>query len=103
MNQKVFFWSLTVALGGFLFGFDTAVVSGAEQTIQEIWGLSDFWHGLVMAIALYGTVVGAMLGGIPADRLGRKRTLFWIAALYLVSALGSAFAGHANCYRVRRR
>jgi MFS family permease len=92
MNQKVFFWSITVALGGFLFGFDTAVISGAERTIQALWGLGDFEHGLAMAIALYGTVIGAMLGGIPADILGRKKTLFWIGVLYLISALGSALA-----------
>lgn len=91
-NSKVFFWSVTVALGGFLFGFDTAVISGAEQSIQAVWELNVFQHGLTVSIALIGTVFGAMLGGIPADQLGRKRTLFWIAVLYLISALGSALA-----------
>ncbi len=85
-------WSLTVALGGFLFGFDTAVISGAEQEIQTLWGLSDGLHGFAVAIALYGTVVGALLGGIPSDRFGRRATLFGIGVLYLVSALGSALA-----------
>lgn len=83
-------WSLVVALGGFLFGFDTAVISGAEKDIQAFWGLDVFEHGLTVSIALIGTVVGALFGGIPSDRLGRKKTLFWIGVLYLVSALGSA-------------
>lgn len=91
-NSKIYYWSITIALGGFLFGFDTAVISGAEQSIQKVWQLDDFSHGLAVAIALYGTVIGALFGGIPADRLGRKQTLFWVAALYLISALGSALA-----------
>lgn len=90
--NRILFWSITVALGGFLFGFDTAVISGAEKDIQQIWGLSDAMHGTAIALALYGTVIGALLGGIPADRWGRKRTLFWIGILYLISALGSALA-----------
>lgn len=92
MNRKLLFTSLTVALGGFLFGFDTAVISGAEQAIQRLWRLSDAMHGFAVAMALYGTVIGALFGGIPADRLGRKQTLVWIGLLYLVSALGSALA-----------
>jgi sugar porter (SP) family MFS transporter len=83
---------MTVALGGFLFGFDTAVISGAEQDIQKVWDLNSFQHGLTISIALIGTVLGALFGGIPSDRMGRKKTLFWIAILYLVSALGSALA-----------
>ncbi len=83
---------MTVALGGFLFGFDTAVISGAEQAIQTIWGLTSFQHGLTISIALVGTVFGALFGGIPSDRIGRKKTLFLIAVLYLVSALGSALS-----------
>ncbi|MGD1892334.1 MAG: sugar porter family MFS transporter, partial [Cyclobacteriaceae bacterium] len=89
---RLWFWSITVALGGFLFGFDTAVISGAEQTIQKIWDLSSWEHGFTVSIALIGTVFGALFGGIPSDRLGRKKTLFWIAAFYLVSAVGSALA-----------
>lgn len=93
MNHgKVLFWSITVALGGFLFGFDTAVISGGEQAIQELWGLSDAMIGQMVAMALYGTIIGALLGGIPADRWGRKTTLFWIAILYFISAVGSALA-----------
>lgn len=90
--RKVFFWSITVALGGFLFGFDTAVISGGERAIQDLWKLSDAMVGQMVAMALYGTVLGALFGGIPADQYGRKRTLFFIAVLYLLSAVGSAMA-----------
>ena len=102
MNRKIILWSVTVALGGFLFGLDTAVISGAEQAIQKLWSLNDFWHGLAVAMALYGTVFGAALGGWPSDALGRKKTLFWIGILYLVSALGSALAQDVNTFMVFR-
>lgn len=92
MNTKVLGWAITVALGGFLFGFDTAVISGAEQAIQSLWGLSDSVLGQTVAMALYGTIIGALFGGKPADRYGRKRVLFWIGLLFLVSAIGSALA-----------
>jgi sugar porter (SP) family MFS transporter len=92
MQQKNYalFLSITAALGGFLFGFDTAVISGAERDIQNLWELDDWSHGLAVAMALYGTVLGALLGGIPADKYGRKVTLIWIGVFYFVSALGSA-------------
>ena len=92
MNKKLILWSIVVALGGFLFGFDVAVISGAEQEIKRVWGLSDVLHGVAIAIALYGTVVGALLGGIPATKFGRKKTLLWIGIFYLVSAIGSALS-----------
>jgi len=92
MQKKIVFWSITVALGGFLFGFDTAVISGAEKAIQEVWNLNVFEHGLTVSIALIGTVFGALFGGIPSDKIGRKNTLFWIGTFYLISALGSALA-----------
>ena len=92
MNRRVFFWSLTSALAGFLFGFDTVVISGAEKTIQSLWGLSPGVHGIAMASALYGTVVGALAGGWPADRFGRKATLLWIGVFYFVGAVGSGLA-----------
>lgn len=91
-NNKLIFWSVAVALGGFLFGFETAVISGAEQAIQRLWGLSDTMTGQMVAMALYGTIVGAVFGGIPADAIGRKKTLFWIAVLYTVSSIGAALA-----------
>jgi sugar porter (SP) family MFS transporter len=101
-NNRILFWSITVALGGFLFGFDTAVISGAEQYIQKIWGLNSVQHGFTVSIALIGTVVGALFGGIPSDRIGRKMTLFWIAVLYLISALGSALSTNWYLFMVFR-
>src|SRR5260370_11151880 len=102
MNARVFFWSLTSALAGFLFGFDTVVISGAEKTIQMLWGLSPGLHGIAMASALYGTVVGALLGGWPADRFGRKATLLWIGVLYFVGAVGSALAPNVTVFIAAR-
>ena len=102
MNRKLLFWSITVALGGFLFGFDTAVISGAEKAIQTLWKLSDFEHGLAVAIALYGTVIGALFGGVISDKLGRKSTLFWIGVLYFVSAAGSAIAPEVYSFMIFR-
>jgi len=91
--MKIFRWSVTVALAGFLFGFDTAVISGADQPIQELWQLNDLFHGVfIMSMALWGTVIGAFFGGIPCNLYGRKKTLIWIGVLFLVSALGSAIA-----------
>lgn len=92
MKKFVFFNAIVAALGGFLFGFDTAVISGAEQDIQKLWGLSDLTHGLAVAIALYGTVIGSLVAGYPSEIIGRKKTLILVGFLYLISALGSALA-----------
>jgi sugar porter (SP) family MFS transporter len=89
---RLFFWSITAALSGFLFGFDTVVISGAEQKIQSLWSLSALMHGLAIGGALYGTVVGSIIGGWPTDRLGRKQTLIWVGILYFVSAVWSGLA-----------
>jgi MFS transporter, SP family, arabinose:H+ symporter len=102
MNRRIFFWSLTSALAGFLFGFDTVVISGAEKTIQTLWGLSPGLHGIAMASALYGTVVGSLLGGWPADRFGRKATLLWIGVLYFVGAVGSGLAPNVSVFILAR-
>ncbi|PWN07494.1 sugar porter family MFS transporter [Rhodohalobacter mucosus] len=91
-NHRIFFWAITSALGGFLFGFDTAVISGGEQNIQLMWQLSDIMTGQMVAMALYGTIIGAIFGGVPAQKFGRKLSLIGIAALFLVSAAGSALA-----------
>ncbi len=91
-SKKIIFWSVTVSLGGFLFGFDTALISGVEGTVQQLWALSDAMTGQLVAMALYGTIIGAIFGGMPAQYMGRKKTLYFIAALYLVSALGSALS-----------
>ena len=91
MNDKILIWSITAALAGFLFGFDTVVISGADKKLQALWGSSDAFHGsVVMAMALWGTVFGALFGGIPTNRLGRKKTLIWIGIFYFVSAVGSS-------------
>src|SRR5699024_8347205 len=90
--RKVYWWSLIIAIGGFLFGFDTAVISGAEHAIQHYWRLSSVELGITVAIALVGTVIGALTGSIPSDRMGRKKTLFFVAILYLISAIGTALA-----------
>jgi MFS transporter, SP family, arabinose:H+ symporter len=102
MNVRVFLWSLTSALAGFLFGFDTVVISGAEQTIQEVWGLSAGMHGIAMASALYGTVLGSLIGGWPTERFGRKPTLLLIGILYLVGAAGSGLANNVSVFIIAR-
>ncbi len=101
-SSRLFYWALTSALAGFIFGFDTVVISGAEQRIQELWGLSAGIHGLAMSMALWGTVLGALIGGWPTDRFGRKKTLLWIGVLYFVSAIGSAFAPEINTFMIAR-
>ena len=101
--RKLNYWSLTAALAGFLFGFDTVVISGADQALQTLWQSSDLFHGtVVIAMALWGTVVGALFGGLPTDRLGRKKTLQWIGVFYSISALGSALVNDPYTFAVFR-
>lgn len=102
MNKKLVLWSITVGLGGFLFGLDTAVISGAEQDIQRLWNLDSWQHGLAVAMALYGTVIGAAFGGVPADKYGRKPTLLWIGILFFVSALGTALVNDVYSFMLFR-
>lgn len=103
MNKKILIWSITAALAGFLFGFDTVVISGAEKKLQSLWGSSDMFHGVVViGMALWGTVVGAIFGGIPTNKLGRKNTLIWIGVLYTVSAIGSGLASDPWTFAVFR-
>ncbi len=102
LNGRLFFWALTSALAGFLFGFDTVVISGAEQKIQALWGLSASVHGIVMGSALYGTVIGALIGGWPTDRFGRRATLLWLGILYLLSAIGTALAPDVYLFTIAR-
>lgn len=85
-------WSLAAAFSGFLFGFDTAVISGAETSVQKLWGMSDFVHGLAVSMALWGTVIGALFSGRICEQFGRKPVLILIGVLYSVSAFGSALA-----------
>lgn len=84
--------SLIAALGGFLFGFETAVISGAEKTIQKLWQLNGNLLGFTVASSLIGTVIGSMIAGVPAQRFGRKKVLTAIAILYLLSAIGCALS-----------
>jgi sugar porter (SP) family MFS transporter len=80
--------ALIAALGGFLFGFETAVISGAEKTLQSLWSLSSFWQGFTVAASLLGTVLGSVVAAAPAQKYGRKKVLTAIALMYLLSALG---------------
>ncbi len=102
-TKSILLSSIVAALAGFLFGFDTIVISGADQPIQELWEMSDLFHGtFIMSMALWGTVIGALFGGIPSDHFGRKKVLFWIGVLYLLSALGSAFATSPYIFSIAR-
>ena len=92
-NNKLLRWSIVVALAGFIFGFDTVVISGANQPIKELWQTTPLFHGFfIMSMALWGTVLGALFGGIPTEKYGRKKVLLWVGILFAVSAFGSAFA-----------
>ena len=94
MNKnKLFQWSIVAALAGFIFGFDTVVISGANLPIKELWHTSPLFHGFfIMSMALWGTLFGSIFGGIPTEIYGRKKVLFWIGILFAVSAFGSALA-----------
>ncbi|MEO7489850.1 MAG: MFS transporter, partial [Ferruginibacter sp.] len=94
MNKsKLFQWSIVAALAGFIFGFDTVVISGANLPIRNLWHTSPLFHGFfIMSMALWGTLVGSIFGGIPTEKYGRKKVLFWIGVLFAISAFGSALA-----------
>ena len=101
--NKILSWSIGAAMAGFLFGFDTVVISGADKQLQMAWHTSDAFHGsVVMAMALWGTVVGAIFGGFPTNKFGRKNTLLIIGVLYFVSAVGSAVANDPITFAVFR-
>jgi sugar porter (SP) family MFS transporter len=102
-NRKILYWSIIVALAGFLFGFDTVVISGADKQLQQLWGSSDLFHGLVvMSSALWGTVIGAIFGSFPTNILGRKKTLIIIGILFFVSSIGTAFANDPIIFSIFR-
>jgi MFS transporter, SP family, xylose:H+ symportor len=89
-NSFMLYVAFVASLGGFLFGFDTAVISGAEGAVQEVFGISNFWHGFTVAIAIIGTIIGTLISGRPIEILGRKTVLIYIAVFYFISALGCA-------------
>ncbi len=102
-RKKIIYWSVIVAFAGFLFGFDTVVISGADKQLQQLWGSSDLFHGLVvMSSALWGTVIGAVFGAFPTNILGRKNTLLIIGVLFLVSSVGTAFANDPILFSIFR-
>jgi MFS transporter, SP family, arabinose:H+ symporter len=92
LNGTLLKSTAVAALGGLLFGFDTAVIAGATAPLTRYFGLSPAGLGLTVSIALWGTVAGALLAGFPGDRFGRRDSLRILALFYLVSALGCAFA-----------
>ncbi|WP_038528193.1 sugar porter family MFS transporter [Formosa agariphila] len=103
MNKKIMLWSITAALAGFLFGFDVVVISGADKKLQALWGSSEAFHGaVVMGMALWGTVVGAIFGGLPTNKYGRKNTLIVIGILFAVSAIGSALSNDPYVFAFAR-
>lgn len=102
-KRKILYWSIIVAFAGFLFGFDTVVISGADKQLQQLWGTSDLFHGLVvMSSALWGTVVGAVFGAFPTNVLGRKKTLIFIGVLFFISSVGTAFANDPIFFSIFR-
>lgn len=102
-KRKILYWSIIAALSGFLFGFDTVVISGADKQLQQLWGSSDLFHGLVvMSSALWGTVIGAIFGSFPTNILGRKKTLISIGILFFVSSIGTAFANDPIFFSIFR-
>ncbi|KAA2239268.1 sugar porter family MFS transporter [Chitinophaga agrisoli] len=102
MNKQLFTGCLVAALGGLLFGADTAVISGAEQSIKEVFQLDGFWHGFTNAIALIGTIVGSIACGMPLDKYGRKKVLVLVAIFYIVSALGCGLSHSWVAYLIYR-
>lgn len=100
--KAVLFSTVVAALGGLLFGFDTAVISGTTESLQGIFALSEFWLGFAVASALIGTILGAFLVGRPVEALGRRPVLLLLAVLYFVSAVGSAIAGSLATFVIFR-
>ena len=90
--MNILFLTLVASLGGFLFGYDTAVISGCEEQIQKVFALSGFLHGAVASACVWGGVVGAFAGGRLTDAIGRKAALLGCAVVYVVTALTSGFA-----------
>ena len=102
-KNNLFRYSIVAALAGFIFGFDTVVISGANEPIKNLWHTSPLFHGIfIMSMALWGTVAGALIGGLPAEKFGRKKTLFWVGVFFAVSAFGTAFAPNPYVFSLFR-
>ncbi len=102
-KSRLLQWSIVAALAGFIFGFDTVVISGANLPIKNLWHTSPLFHGFfIMSMALWGTLVGSLFGGIPIEKFGRKSVLFWIGVLFALSALGSALAQDPYTFSIFR-
>lgn len=102
-THNLFSWSLVAALAGFIFGFDTVVISGANLPIKELWHTSPLFHGFfIMSMALWGTVAGSIFGGIPTEKFGRKKVLFWVGVLFSLSAVGTALAQDPYTFSIAR-
>jgi MFS transporter, SP family, arabinose:H+ symporter len=102
IQSRLLLWSIVSALAGFLFGFDTVVISGAEKTIQKLWDLSPEMHGVAMGAALWGTVLGSLVGSWPTDRFGRKTTLLSVGILFIVGSIWSAIAQEVYSFMIAR-
>jgi MFS transporter, SP family, arabinose:H+ symporter len=102
MNAYITKSAVIAALGGLLFGFDTAVISGTTGALSAQYHLTPWTLGVTVSAALLGTILGAMFGGIPGDRYGRRASLKITAVLYLISALGCAFAFDWNSFVLAR-
>jgi MFS transporter, SP family, arabinose:H+ symporter len=94
LNSFLLKSTVVAALGGLLFGFDTAVIAGTTHALTQTFHLSPGTLGFTVSSALWGTIIGSMLAGIPGDRFGRRDSLRIMAVLYVVSALGCAFAAN---------
>ncbi len=102
MNSRLLYWSITCALAGFIFGFDIVVASGAEQQIEKMWELTPAEHGWAMSSAIWGALLGSLIGGFPTNSLGRKKTLAFIGVLYFISFIGCAFANGLTSFALFR-
>ncbi|GGF24436.1 sugar porter family MFS transporter [Echinicola rosea] len=91
MKNKLLRYAFIVSSVGFLFGFDSVVISGVNLPLKNLWESSDWFHGtFIVSVSLWGTVAGALLGGYPTESLGRKSTVLWVGVFFTVSAIGSA-------------
>jgi MFS transporter, SP family, xylose:H+ symportor len=91
-SRAVIRGAIVAALGGFLLGFDTVVISGANEALKDVFNLDSFWLGFTVAVAMMGTICGAVITGKPADLYGRRKALFAMAICYFISAIGCGFA-----------